>query len=612
LNYPSSVALDGSGNLLIADTYNNVVRRVDASSGIITTVVGNYNNGCSYPIGDGGAATSAALCLPSSVTVDASGNLFIGDAAYELIRRVDATSGNITTVAGNDLLLLNGFSGDNGPATSAQLNLSEIYDSLTSTAVDASGNLFIPDTYNNRVRRVDGKSGIINTFAGGGSGGDGGPAANGILADPDSLAVDSSGNLFVEETYGDRIRRVDAATGIISTVAGNGIIVCCSASGDVPATTTGLNLPFGLAVDSSGNLFISDWLVSLIRRVDAVTGIISTVAGGGTDGLGDGGPPTSASLSNPRGVAVGAAGNLFIGDTGNNRVRRVNAVADIITTVAGNGTGGYSGDGGLATEAELNSPRGVVVDRSGNLLIADFSNYRIRRVDAITGIITTVAGNGTNTYSGDGGPATRAGIGSVNEIKLDFLGNLFLSGSSSNQRVRRVDAFTGLITTVAGNGATGFGGDGGLATSAELDDPHGIVVDHSGNLFIGDGANNRVRKVPQPPFEAVSPTNVTFPTQVVGTRSTQVITLFNTGTAPLSISSLTIGGANGGDFAQTNYCGSSVASGEHCAILVTFAPTGVGRRTATLTIRDNAPDSPRTVPLSGTGCQGACLIARPL
>ncbi|MGA3324710.1 MAG: choice-of-anchor D domain-containing protein [Terriglobia bacterium] len=604
LNYPNSVALDGSGNLLIPDTYNCVVRRVDASSGIITTVAGDYSIGGSYS-GDSGLATNAGLTYPCCVTLDTSGDLFIGDAGNEVIRRVDATSGIITTVAGNGPAAtgFGGFSGDGGSATSAQLNLFESITvpvvPATSIALDASGDLFIPDTFNNRVRRVDGKTGTITTFAGGGSGGDGGPATNGLLAFPAALAVDSSGNLFVDDMDGDRIRRVDATTEIISNVAGNGILDSDVSSG-VPATSAGLNLPMALAVDSSGNLFIADWLVGRIRRVDAVTGIISTVAGGGPDGLGDGGPATSARLHQPRGVAVDAVGDLFIADSNVHRVRRVDAVTGIITTVAGNGTAGYSGDRGLATLAELNSPRGVVVDHSGNLFIADLSNYRIRRVDAISGIIITVAGNGSNTYSGDGGPATQTGLGPFRNLALDSLGNLFISGAMT-ERVLRVDALSGTITTVAGNGATGFSGDGGPATSAELDDPVGIAVDKFGNLFIGDSANNRVRKFPLPPFVALSPINLTLPAQLVGTTGASMpVTLTNTGTAALTITDI----AASGNFGQTNTCGGSVAAGGSCTINVTFTPPQTGTLAGTLTITDNSngvTGSTQMVSLSGTG-----------
>jgi streptogramin lyase len=466
--------------------------------------------------------------------------------------------------------------------------------------VDASGDIFIPDTYNNRVRRVDGETGIIRTMAGEGTGGDGGPAKRALLGFPASLALDRYGNLFIDDGDADRIRRVDAGTADISTVAGNGIFVW-GVSNDVPATTTGLHWPFGLAVDRSGNLFISDTWANVIRRVDADTGIITTVAGGGST-LGDGGPATSAAINQPYGVAVDEAGNLFIGDTGDNRVRRVDAVTGIITTVAGTGTWGYSGDGGLATAAKLSRPRGVAVDKSGNVFFSDSGNYRIRRVDAATGIITTVAGNGTYTYSGDGGLATNAGIGFLEQIALDPLGNLFLGSQLVNPRIRRVDAFTGTITTVAGNGTAGFEGDGGSATNAELNDPIGIAVDPFGDMFIGDGANNRVRKLRLPPYPVFSPMNVTFLAQAMGTTSKpQVITLTNTGTAPLDISEITIGGANAEDFAETDSCAGRVESGESCQISVTFTPKRPGTRTVALTITDNAPDSPRTVALSGTG-----------
>lgn len=210
-------------------------------------------------------------------------------------------------------------------------------------------------------------------------------------------------------------------------------------------------------------------------------------------------------------------------------------------------------------------------------------------------------------------PRTKATINFPTGIALDTRGNLFIADAGDN-RIRRVNAVTGLINTVAGNGAYGFSGDGRPATKASMAGPGGVGLTPDGDLFIADSSNNRVREVPLPPFVTLSTTNVTFPTQVVGTRSKpQLITLLDTGTAPLSIFSLVIGGANAGDFGQSNYCGSSVAPGERCYILVTFDPTGAGRRTATLTITDNAPDSPRTVTLSGTSlvCREPCLVFHP-
>ena len=284
-----------------------------------------------------------------------------------------------------------------------------------------------------------------------------------------------------------------AAAGTITTVAGNGT---AGFSGDGGlATNAGLAYPSSVAVDTAGNFSIADLLNQRVRRVDAATGIITTVAGNGSFGFsGDGGLATNASLAFPSSVAVDAAGNVFIADVSNQRIRRVDAATGIITTVAGNGTFGFSGDGGLAIDASLNDPIGVAVDSAGNLFIADTFNQRIRRVDAATGIITTVAGNGTFGFSGDGGLATDASLSRPTAAALDSAGNLFIA-DQSNQRVRRVDAATGIMTTVAGDGTFGYAGDGGLATDACLKNPAGVAVDSAGNLFIADQSNHRIRHV---------------------------------------------------------------------------------------------------------------------
>jgi CSLREA domain-containing protein len=516
LAWPHGVAVDAAGNLFIAARDNNRIRRVDAATGLITTVAGSgptgYDGG-SFA-GDGGLATSASLFSPSGVAVDAAGNLFIADTNTYRVRKVDAATGIITTVAGTGPPVL--YGGDGGAATSARLNGPQ------GVAVDAAGNLFIADTSNHRVRKVAGVAaagpivvrvgpgagvgtavtGIITTVAGTGPpvlyGGDGGPATSASLDQPIGVAVDAAGNLFISDYSNARIRKVDAATGIITTVAGSGVQ---GFSGDVGlAISARLSNPEGVAVDAAGNLFIADTENDRIRRVDAATGVITAVAGTGTRGFsGDGGPATSANLSNPRGVAVDGAGNLFIADTLSHHVRKVAAATDIITTVAGTDSCCFSGDGGPATSAGLNAPEGVAVDAAGNIFIADTGYHRVRRVDAATRVITTVAGTGTRGFSGDGGPATSASLDQPFGVAVDAAGNLFIS-DYSNARIRKVDAATGLITTVAGSGPTGydggsFAGDGGLATSASLFPPSGVAVDAAGNLFIADAGNNRIRKV---------------------------------------------------------------------------------------------------------------------
>ena len=234
-----------------------------------------------------------------------------------------------------------------------------------------------------------------------------------------------------------------------------------------------------------------------VRAQDAVIAIRQVHQAPDKDGVyyaGDGGTATSVELFSPLGVTVDASGNIYIADSGNNRIRKVTASTGIITTVAGNGTGGYSGDSGVATRAELNSPSGVAVDASGNIYIVDSGNNRIRKVTASTGVITTMAGNGTGGYSGDNGVATSAELNSPYGVAVDASGNIYIA-DTNNLVIRTVTASTGIITTVAGNGTAGSSGDGGAATSAELSYPTAVVVDSPGNVYIADYNNNKVRTV---------------------------------------------------------------------------------------------------------------------
>lgn len=339
--------------------------------------------------------------------------------------------------------------------------------------------------------------GQIETVAGNGIGGfagDGGSASQASLQFPIGHAdVDSQGNLYIPDTSNRRVRRVEAQTGVISTFAGNG---SSQPSGDGgPATDAALSDPTGVKVDQDDNVFIVDLSRNAVRRVDAVTQLITTVAGGGGSGFsGDGGPATQAQLSSPEGIELDAAGNLFIADQGNDRIRRVDAATGIITTIAGNGQFGFAGDGGLATQAELRFPTAVAVDGAGNVFIADLGNNRIRRVDAATGIITTVAGTGQAGFNGDGIPATQAQLNFPVGVDVDAAGTIYVA-DTSNHRIRRVDPNTGIITTVAGTGTEGFDGDGGPATAADLNDPFAVAVDGFGNLWITDTDNNRIRRV---------------------------------------------------------------------------------------------------------------------
>jgi RHS repeat-associated protein len=339
------------------------------------------------------------------------------------------TPGLITTVAGNGTA---GYSGDGGAATSAQLNYPQ------RVAVDSGGNIYISDSQNRRVRKVNATNGFISTVAFNGANsysGDGGAASNASSEGAEGLAVDVSGNIYIADTYDQRIRKVSVATGIITTIAGNGT---AGFSGDGgPATSAKLDLPSAIALDSAGNLYIADTQNDRIRKVTLSTGIITTVAGSGNGSVffsGDGGAATSASLYYPQGVALDAAGNIYISDGNNQRIRKVTIATGIITTIAGNGTQGYAGDGGPATSASFYYPQGIAVDGAGNVYIADQSNHRLRKITASTGTITTIAGNGTAGFSGDGGPATSAELYPY-DIALDAAGNIYVP-DTGNTRIR--------------------------------------------------------------------------------------------------------------------------------------------------------------------------------
>ena len=310
------------------------------------------------------------------------------------------------------------------------------------------------------------------------------PALSAPLGHPGGVAVDAQGNVYAGDPGNNIVVRI-SPNGALTVVAGNGI---AGFSGDGgPATSASLFWPEGVAVDSAGNLYIADSVNNRIRKVS--DGTITTVAGDGNEDFsGDGGPATSASLDNPMGVAVDSAGNLYIADTYNNRIRKV--TAGTITTVAGSGNFGLPGDGGPATSASIVFPYGVTVDSSGNLYVADYINSRIRKVTG--GMIATVAGNGNHGFSGDGGPATSASLYWPSGVAVDSDRNLYIA-DSENSRIRKVSG--GIIATVAGNGAYRYSGDGGPATSASLNEPYGAAVDSFGNLYIADYWNNRVRKV---------------------------------------------------------------------------------------------------------------------
>ena len=480
--------------------------------------------------------TSVSIGAPVSIATDEKGDIFFASPDLNAVFKLD-TSGVLTRIAGNSKA---GYSGDGGPATDAEMRLSFGNDSAVSSglAVDKAGNLFIADTSNHSIRRVS-PGGTITTVAGTGVygfSGDGGPAVDAKLAYPFGVAVDAAGNLFILDAFNDCIRKV-STMGIITTLAhvhgwalavdGQSNVFVTFPLGNISrisATGTVTTVPglggSGVAVDSRGELFVSAG--SVVRRVSQ-DGTAIVVVGNGTVGYsGDGGPATSAQFSNVSGVAMDSLGNLIIADRTNYRVRKV-STSGVVTTVAGNGTSAdcYSSfrcsaptdDNGPATSAQLHYPIGVAVDRDGNLFIADAFENRIRKVSP-SGIITTVAGTGSSGFSGDGGPATSAQLFGPEAVALDRNGNLFIVDDGNN-RIRKVTT-SGIISTVAGDGTWGFSGDGGPANQARLafscDNTGcgGVAVDSHGNLFVSDAGNNRIRRISPDGIIATVAGNGTF------------------------------------------------------------------------------------------------------
>jgi len=485
------LVLDNGGHLYVSDSNDHRVSVMNLHTGLITTIAGN---GMSGESGDGGPAAQAQLNEPHGLALDDAGHLYIADLGNARVRVVNLHTGVITTLVGNGQ---QGGSGDGGPAVHAQLdgpdglavdNAGHLY-----ISDDGNSRVRVVNLRTGLITTVDGQEPVPTPTYVPAPTGDGGPATQATLYGPAGLALDSAGLLYISDALNHRVRVVNLRTGLITTVVGNGKE---GGSGDGGlAAHAQLAAPQGLALDNTGHLYIADDFDHRVHVVDLHTGLITTVAGNGqSGGSGDGGPATQAQLNTPDGLALDNAGYLYIADDNTNRVRVVNLHTGLITTVAGDGQSGESGDGGPAAQAELNNPHALALDNAGHLYIADAIGQRVRVVDLHTGLITTVAGNGQSGESGDGGPATQAQLNEPDSLALDNAGHLYIADSYTS-RVRMVNLHTGLITTVAGNGRTGGSGDGGPATQAQLNDPAGLVLDNAGHLYIADYYNRRVRVV---------------------------------------------------------------------------------------------------------------------
>jgi uncharacterized protein (TIGR03437 family) len=528
VNRPQDVAVDSAGNVYIADTGNSAIRIIygpkttavnstgASLAGMLNTFAGNYAVGYT---GDAGIAYQASLTSPSSVAVDPSGNVYLTQPYNGTIRQVNA-KGLINTIVGLGVL---GFSGDGAIASKALLN------TPMGVATDSQGNLYIADTMNNRIRKVAGFAGNITTYAGNGVlsySGDGGAATKAQFNTPQGVAVDSSGNFYVADSANNVVRKVTAG-GVISNFAGNGTGGFGGDNG--AATGAQLNSPHGVAVDSAGNVYIADTGNARVRKVSG--GVISTIAGSGTVGFsGDGGSGTSAQLSSPTSLAVDSSGNVYIADFGNNAIRELSS-AGTISTVAGNGRQGYSGDGGAGTQAQLNGPQGVGVDSAGNVYIADTLNNRVRKLSG--GNIQTVAGIGIPGNAGDGGPAASAQLAAPTGLAVDSSGSIYVSNGSSN--VRKIYP-SGPISTIAGANALGYSGDGGPAVNATFNGALGLAVDSAGNVYVADSGNNAIRQLqPLATGTGISAVVNGAGNQTGPIAPGEIIVLYGTGLGPSSV-----------------------------------------------------------------------------
>jgi hypothetical protein len=703
LNGVRGVAMDAAGNVFVADEAGSVIRRVSSprvnghvtAAGIIAATITNYaGTGTAGTTGDGGPATVAEISTPQDVDFDNAGNLIIEQSTISSLRFVNPTTNIITTYAGTGTA---SYTGDGGPAQTATFKVP------LGVIANLGGRFTVSDDSNSRVRNIYPTPFFSPIAVGGASSlqnvaitatGSVTPSAAALsnteftigaasgctLGDAMSPATyctfpltfkpsgpglrtgqlkitDSNSNTYTDTLLGIGLAPAAAFYGApITTIAGNGT---AGSSGNSGAATSALvSAPRGGAFDSFGNFYFADSANNVVREITKKTGTISIVAGTGTSGSsGDSASALSAELNAPTGVAIDPAGNLYIADAGNNRIREVSANTGTITTIAGTGTAGYTGDAGTATAATLNNPTGIAIDNAGILYIADTGNNALRAFVPNGGIIVTLAGNGTAGYSGDGGSPQSAAMNAPTAVTVDNAGNIYvadtgnavirsivpivsgimnfqanistyagIAGGSANSgdgepataayfltpsglavdaagnlyiaagnQVRMVSAATGTITTVAGDGTSGsYSGEGGSALDAVLpSSADNLTVDQVGNIYLSETGGNRIVEI-----AGSTAATIAFGSQTFNTTSLpQSVTLYNSGNQPLNLTNIVVPVAFSLSTSSSDACTNTtvLASGASCTLMVTFTPPSVANYSSQITITDNALNSASSI-----------------
>ena len=498
---PYGVAVDALGNVYVADTTNHKIRKITAA-GVVTTFAGSGSIGAIDAAG-----TAASFKYPNDVAVDAAGNVYVVDTYNHKIRKITA-AGVVTTLAGS------GTQGSyDATGTSASFN------TPVGIALDASGNVYVSEYANHKIRKITAAK-VVTTLAGSGTEGEiDGSGAGASFNYPRKVSVDAAGNVYVADTFNYKIRKITPA-GVVTTWAGSGI----AGATDGIGTAASFNNPTSIAVDATGNVYVADYYNNKIRKITAA-GVVTTLAGSGTQGATDG-TGIAASFKYPHSVAVDALGNVYVADRGNQKIRKITA-AGVVTTYAGSGSIGAID--GIGTAASFNYPRKVSVDAAGNVYVADTDNHKIRKITA-AGVVTTLAGSGS--IGAIDGIGTAARFNNPTGVAVDAAGNVFVA-DSYNHKIRKINA-AGVVTTLAGNGTQGAADGTGIAAS--FSNPSGLAVDMSGNVYVADTGNHKIRKITQVGGYRINPT---LPAGLLFDQSSGVISGTPTVATPITTYTIT-------------------------------------------------------------------------